>query len=68
MKSLESLLFPIGFAAFLFIPLLATYFIGAFALWDLTWIAGAAYHEARAVVAVIQAAWLLVFSLSAVCS
>lgn len=64
MKALESVLFPIGFIAFLFIPTLAVYFIGSFALWDLTWIADAAYQEARVVTAIVQAGWLLSFSLA----
>lgn len=65
MDNVESGVISVGVVAFLLIPLIAIYLMGAFILWDMSWIADAAYREARTWVAVIQGLWLLIVSLAA---
>ena len=62
---LEPMLHYAGFVAFLAAPAFGIYAISAFATWDLTWIATEEAREARVLIAIVNALWLLMLSIAA---
>lgn len=54
----------IGFVALLFAPLIICYTVGAFWIWDFSWIASPEYADVRIGAAVINVAWAVIASIA----
>lgn len=57
--------YALGFVALLLAPTLSIYAIGAFATWDLTWIADDPVRDGRTAIAIVQAIWVIILGIAA---